>query len=290
MASLLMLWDIASDTGTLSAAGTSPGSWVESGGLSVQNLRTDDVKAVARYTAIASSTARVKVAMERARPIDVVAVINHTGSETATWRPLLSANADLSAPIYQPDPMAMWGATFIWGSRPFGDFPFSGIDIANYPGSPVVWHRLTEPVSARYLGVDFIDASNPAGYFQAGRLMAGVAWQPPINMAYGSSIGVVDPSEKKRTDGGRRLVRRRARWRTWKISLEYQDVRAAMGVYHDLMWMKGIAGDLFMVWDPEEDAAVMSRQIIYGALAATGDVALTTRQRWSVTFEIEELI
>ncbi|MBP7340614.1 hypothetical protein [Niveispirillum sp.] len=290
MASMLMLWDIASDTGTLSAAGTNPGGWVEGGGLSVQNLRTDDVMAVARYTDIAATTARVKTAMARARPIDIVAVINHNGSEAGTWRPLLSANADLSASIYQPDPMPMWGATYIWGSRPFGDFPFSGIDTGNYPGAPILWHRLTEPVTAQYLGVDFIDPGNAAGYFQAGRLMAGVAWQPPINFSFGSSIGVVDASEKKRTDGGRRLVRRRAKWRTWKIALAYQDRRAAMGVYLDLMWLKGIAGDLFLVWDPAEDAAVMSRQILYGALSATGEVPIERYGRWSVTFEFEELI
>ncbi|HYE48142.1 MAG TPA: hypothetical protein VEB20_01020 [Azospirillaceae bacterium] len=290
MGKISILWDIASDQGTLAAAGSDPAEWVESGGLSVQNLRTDDVQAFARYLDIGSSTARLVVDMGRPRPVSGFAIINHNAATTGIWQPGLSNNADLSSPLYLPDALPFWEPTVVWGSVPFGAFPFDLVDKDTFPGVPIAYHLASETHFPRYLWVDIEDPDNEAGYWQGARLLAGQAYTPPWNFSYGASVRPVDPSEVRRTRGGRRMVRRLPKYRQWRITLEHQTEEAAIGVYHDLMWRLGKSGDMLLVWDPDKDAALRNRLTLYCALVDTTEITLTSHNRWSWSFDVEEII
>lgn len=63
--------------------------------------------------------------------------------------------------------------------------------------------RWSNAVAYRYWRLDIVDAANPAGYVQAGRLHIGKAFQPSFNVDQNPSLGLVSPDAQARTPYGR---------------------------------------------------------------------------------------
>lgn len=285
MGNLVILYDIASDKGTL----TGVGDWAS--GLPVSHLRNDDLAAVARYLDITASPARMVAAFDRARAVNAWALIGHNATSLATFEVGLSDAPGLSPATYAPPAQKLWEPTVVWGSMPWGAFPFDGVDTASFPGAPIAFHVAPQTQYSQYAWLDVYDPSNPAGYFQAARLMIGQGWVPPDveNHDLGSSIRPIDTSPVTRTKGGRRLVGDGHRYRTWEIKLSYQSERTAIGVYQDLQLRLGKRGDMLIIWDPEKEAAIRNRLMLYCALAETSALTIVENDAWDVTLQVEEL-
>lgn len=207
-----LLWQKASDLGTYSG-----GDWATA--LPLANLTTQDVRRVARSVdATAAKTRwRVDLGASVPRPVNAFALLNHNGTTAATWRIVVTSNAndtDPAARVLDTGTLPMWLPSVVIGQQPWGAFPWNGIDAAAYPGGALAFHLASGTVLARYIWIYVSDTANPAGYFEAGRFLAGVAWRPRINMAFGAGIRWIDPGEARRTLGGRRLFAGRPRvWR-----------------------------------------------------------------------------
>ncbi|MDG5497424.1 hypothetical protein [Niveispirillum sp. BGYR6] len=286
MANLTILYDLASDKGSLSGSGN---GWA--GALPPANLRNDDLAAVARYLDIRNSPARLVAGFDRVRPVNAWALIGHNASSLATMRVGLADAPSLSPVIYQSPTAPVWEPTIVWGSLPWGVWPFDGVDKETFPGAPIAFHLSPETHYAQYAFLEVADPGNPDGYFQAGRLMIGQGWVAPDveNHDYGSSVQIIDMAEKTRTKGGRRLVGEAPKYRQWEIKLSYQSEATALGVYHDLMW-RGIKGDLLVIWDSDKEPAIRNRLTLYGALAGTSPITIVEHDGWDVVLQIEELI
>lgn len=291
MANITILYDIASDTGTLTGAGSNPAAWVENSTLSVQNLRTDDLAAVSRYLDIESGHARMVASFDRVRPVSMWALIGHNASTLAEMQPGLAESETLTPALYLPERQPVWEPTVVWGSLPWGAFPWDGVDKSTFPGAPIAFHLASETMYAEHAWLDIFDPSNEDGFLDAGRLMIGQGWTPPDeeNHDYGSSIRPVHTAQVTRTRGGRRLVSDGLIYREWEIKLSFQSEATAIGVYHDLMMRLGKRGDMLIIWDSDKIPAIRNRMSLYCALADTSPITITDDDAWEVVLKVEEL-
>jgi hypothetical protein len=168
------------DAATLVASSTE-------GLLSVDHVQTIRPDQVWRATGDAAEY----ITWDFGEAIEVTAVIllAHNLSATATLRVRLAASAvDVTAsPAVDTGAVSAWTAS----GKPDdpGESPFS----------------LVMPVNTtayRYGRIDIVDAANPDGYVEAGRLYAGPAFVPLINVDINPSIGLISPDEAGRTAFG----------------------------------------------------------------------------------------
>lgn len=287
MKPLHVLWDKPTDAGSYTG-----GSWVDTGGLELDNLTTQDVMELARSADAAEASTWWRVDLGRLTPLSMFAILNHNGSEIARRRHVVTNSPDNSGtPVYDTGMERMWATTEVWGARPFGAFPFTGIDARAYPGGTVDLHVAPSTVYGRYLFTYVSDVDNAAGYFQAGRAMAGEAWTQ--SMAFGVKIRSADPSEPRRTRGGRRLVRRLPKYREVSITFEHMTERDALATAFEFERQMGKSGDFLLVYDPDDAPAVRFRRTVYASLTETTGITTTTatmprRYGWGIT--AEELI
>lgn len=287
MKPLHVLWEKPTDAGLYTG-----GSWVDTGGLALGNLVTQDVMEMARSTDAAEESTWWRVDLGRLTPLSMFAILNHNGSTVARRRHVVSNSPTIyGTPVYDTGWERMRMPTEVWGARPFGAFPFDGIDTAAYPGGLVDLHVAPSTVYGRYLFTCVRDSDNPAGYFQAGRFMAGEVWTQ--SMAFGAKIRTADPSEPRRTRGGRRLVRNLPRYREVSITFEHMTERDAYATGFEIERRLGRSGDFLLVYDPDDTPALRFRRTVYAALTETTGITTTTatmprRYGWGIT--AEELI
>ncbi len=288
MANVTLLWDKASDRGTLSG-----GSWVS--GLPLNSLQTPDVQAVARSTSASTAHTRFVVDLGTVKPeaVSGFALLNHNGSTASKWRIVVTDDAsDTNPALRKLDTglMNMWVETVVFGSAPWGSFPWDGIDQSRYPGGTIALYFAPSYVIGRYIWIYIEDAANAAGYFQAGRFLAGQTWAPAENAAYGASIRYIDPSEVRRTRGGARLTSPRPRYRQFSLSFPGLTQAEALGTAFEIDRQIGKTGDFLLVMDPEEDGVYRFRRTIYAALSDTSPIAIPNFEEWSWSITAEELI
>ena len=83
------------------------------------------------------------------------------------------------------------------------------VDFYETPGGQLVgsFSPVIKPVITVFpLVVTVTDTSNPKGYVQLGRLVAGAAFVPDFNMAYGLSLEMVDTGHADRARSGAKIV------------------------------------------------------------------------------------
>ena len=167
------------------------------GSLVAGNLLTDDVTEVWRVGAV--SGVNLVVDLGAAAAIGMAALINTNLTSGATWRIRgATSEANLTAsPGYDSGTVSAWPAAA--STEIFGY-----VNPLSIPAAPQ---------SYRYWRIDLTDASNPAGYLQAGRLVLATVIEPGRNFRRGRQVGWSDPSVKKRTRGGQLVPRREEKLR-----------------------------------------------------------------------------
>lgn len=287
MKPLHVLWKKPSDEGTFSG-----GSWVSTGGLALANLQTQDVMELARSIGTSEAATCWRIDFGHLVPLSMFAILNHNGSTVAQRRYVVTNDPDnAGAPVYDTGFESMWTPTEVWGTQPFGAFPFDGIDTAAYPAGTVDLHIAPSTVYGQYLFTSIADVMNPAGYFQAGRFLAGEA--ATLRAAFGAKVRPVDPSVARRTRGGRRIVRKLPGYREVSVTFEHLTEASAMATGFEIDRQLGKAGDFLLVYDPDDDPSVRFRRTVYAALTETVGITTTTAtmpRRYGWAINAEELI
>lgn len=278
MANVALLWDKPSDRGTLSG-----GSWA--GGLPLANLQSSDVQRLARSTdaTVASTKFRVDLGASQPEAVSGFALLNHNGTTAAQWRIVVTsdaADADAGQRLLDTGFVNMWVPTVVPGSLPWGTFPWDGVAPRVYPGGTIAIYFAPAAVIARYVWVYISDTANPAGYFQAGRFMAGAAWSPQTNISYGAGIRYIDPSEVRRTRGGRRVVNARPRYRLFEMKFGHLTKDEAFGIGFEADRQLGKSGDFLIVTDPDEPGNFRYRRTIHASLEDTSVIESPFYNRW----------
>jgi hypothetical protein len=234
------------DAGTLTGLGTIAAS------LPVVNLQTMQPGKVCRWLSLGAVGLRCDLGT--APSVNLVAFGPHNGSATAHWRVragVSESEADAGAG-YDSGMVPMWPA----GGRPSG---YDGV---------MLWSLLWLGAAVqpwRFWRIDVHDETNPAGYFQAGRLVIDAAWQPTRNLRYGWGLGWDDPSETVRAIGGQTWAVERNRGRILEFTLGSMREHEMMENAYELARKRGKARDLLVVRDPDASTH-LHRQMVHGLM------------------------
>jgi hypothetical protein len=287
MANVALLWDKPSDAGAFSG-----GTWAA--GLPLANLKTVDVQQVARTSNATTAATRFRVDLGASPivPLSTFVLLNHNLTTAARWRIVVTSDAsdaDAGQRLLDTGLMPVW-VPGVFGTLPWGAFPWDGLQADLYPGGPVALHIAAVVVAARYLWIYMEDAANPAGYVQCGRFLAGAAWSPRVNAAYGATIAWIDPGEPRRTRGGRRVVVARPRYRQIGLRFSTLSKDEAFGVAFEIGRQLGKEGDFLLVTDPAESGGYRFRRVIYAAQVDVSPIEEASVDGWAWSLTAEELI
>jgi hypothetical protein len=220
------------------------------------------------------------------------AVLNHNMSTSARIRYVVTnSETDVVLDrVYDSGLIPVWVPTVGFGTLPWGVMPWDGISTDGYPGGTICFHLAPEPYYGRYIFIYIEDTANPSGYIEIGRFLAGEAWSPAINMSYGAAIQVVDPSESRRTRGGRKIVQERPKYRTLNLTLEDQNQYDSLSVVFEISRQVGKGGNMLVVYDVDDNSSILFRRTFYGSLVDTAPISQTYYDSYSTEFSLEELI
>jgi hypothetical protein len=272
------------DDGTLSG-----GSWAST--LPLSNLQDRQLSAIARSTNAAVANTAVDCDFGQGRTISFVALLKHNLGQSGQWRVRLGDDPAFAASLYDSGRVDIWPTTYPFGVGLWGEFLWGGklttAEASTYGISGYV--VLPLPVFARHLKIELFDAANAAGYVQAGRLIAGPAWQPAINLQYGWHLAQVDESRKTRSRGGQTYVDAMPRFRRLTFDLAHMREDEAWGYAYELDRIKGVGGDLLVMIDPAKTTH-LHRQTVYGSLTESAPISNPQFGLFSKPFTVEELL
>jgi len=273
-------------------------NYVDSGTLTVDDevatlpgtfLQDRQIVKVWRNTQL---TAQIDVDFGQGRIVDFVALIKNNISTTGTIRWRLSNVSNFATTVYDSGVVDAWPIVEEFGTLPWGVFSWGGYlnptVAAEYTIS--AFDILDNTVQARYLRIDISDPDNADGYLQAGRLLAGPAYRPSINYANGVEFEFVDESRVTKSRGGQTFVDEVERFRRIRFDLiNLPENEIFQNVFNQIDRLKGIAGDVFIVPQPDK-ASTWPTQNIYGRITNTDPIVNSSLTYYGRRIEVEELI
>lgn len=136
-----------------------------------------------------------------------------------------------------------------WGDPSLWDGKIPDEELSLYP-MPIV--EVFDPVVAQYWLVEFNDTNNAAGYLQISRIILAGGWQPTINMEWGATIVVEDPSTVQPALGGAEYFFKIPKRRVVRFTLPFLTDDDAMSWVFDMQTRLGQTEQLFFVHDPDD--------------------------------------
>jgi hypothetical protein len=254
------------------------------GSLVVTNMTTDLKSDVYRSTATSCSITATWAASET---IGVVALpfCNMTTAGTLRVRaytnvadatPAYDSGAVLANPTNTADP-ATWGSAY----QGVNSFAYGGGSYA------VVW---IPPVACKKLIVDVADSTNPAGYFEAARLVCGNYWQATNNPDHGSVTAAMEETSKhERADSGDLRTDRGVMYQTLTFSLEIMPL-ADRNIVWRILKGNGMYRPVFVSVAPQSsDAGEEEIYMVYGKLSKNSQIQYQFLNQFATSLSIEEI-
>lgn len=118
------------------------------------------------------------------------------------------------------------------------------------------------PQTYRYWRLDLVDAANPAGYLQAGRVFGGSAWLPQYGAVYGASLGYESRDQITEMDSGSEYMRSRQAPRVAQFSLPFLSDAEAVGIVLDMQRRLGSSGEVLFEWSRQDAAMAPARRFL----------------------------
>lgn len=268
MARILIATTEKSDAGTL----TGGGSLAES--LPITNLQTQQPGEVARWLSLSGMS--LVLDLLEAAAINLVALLAHNGTADATWQIRAAAAAGdlVSAPGYDSGVVSMWTAA----GRPPG---YAGEKLPSL-------HYLAAAQTFRYWRIDMADAANPAGYFEAGRLVIDAAWAPARNLRHEWEIGHIDPSESERAARGHLWPGPDSNTaREWDFAIRGLSEDDVFAGGYEIARKRGARKDVLAARNPELTTH-LHRNTVYGLLSPPGKIRRIAHDWYEQPYRLSE--
>lgn len=163
--------------------------------------------------------------------VNMVAVARHNWSDAATLRVRLYSDTALTTLLYDSTALDAFDGSVL-------PAPFS-ITHERFRNLKNTVFYFSEQTTVKGLKLTIADASNPDGYMEHARVLAGQYFQPAYGAPYGgASLKPASASKVRRTDGGDRIADQRGTWRELSLNLhqvpdsDYDDF-ASIVTFHD---------------------------------------------------------
>lgn len=146
-----------------------------------------------------------------------------------------------------------------------------------YGGLVKVSAWLPDHVAVRRLEITLSDPTNPAGFIDCARIVAGGYWSPEYNASYGLTQGQSDMTTSTRADSGDLRVDRGAQFDTLDFDLEWLKPADRARMTQILRGTAGGRKAFVSVFPNHGDPLLEQDHMIYGGLAVSGIVAAAYR-------------
>lgn len=282
MTNLRIIHDNAAARATITASS-------QAGALGPANLLTDTKSAVWRA---ASASASFSLAFPQPELIGgvILPFCNLTSAAMIRVAGYDARGAIVADSGYVPACGYAKFGQFDWGGEVLGVSGYRRAGVNQFSRGGGAYARCwLGNVAVRRLDVYVSDPTNPDGYIEASRVIAGAWWSPQYNADYGASVQPIDTSTQHRTDGGDRRVAIGARSRQLSLTLAHLtpiDRARAMG----MLLRNGLSVPLFVSLFPDaDDPRLEQDHQIYGQLSELSAVALPYFNTYSAPITIEEM-
>lgn len=275
-----------------SKATLSLGSW--SATLPLANLQDRTVQLVARTTDAANASSKFLATFDKARPMNVVALVNHNLGVDATYRFRLYDDAGLTMLAYDSGAVNVFGTFYDEDTDPGGwdggNLWDLGLTAEEREGlTPTLVHLLPTTVSARYLLVELFDSANPAGYVQAGRFFVANGWTPAYNMAYGASLQYEPRDEIAEADSGAEYFNARPAPRVARFELGFMSEAEGMARAFDMQRTLGTTREVLFMWN-QADTLHFLRRTFLARMRVLSPIEENFFDNLRNTHEVKELL
>lgn len=208
----------------------------------------------------------IEIDLGSAKAVDLIALMFTNFTSAATWR--VQAGTTTAYSNYDSTAVTAWaGAT-------------QNVD------RPHAMLYLAAAQTYRYWKITLTDAANPAGYFEAGRVILADALQFTRNYSYGAGRGFNDLSTTKEAFGGQLLIEDKAKRPV--LSFEANFLSATEMEASVLELQRNKTGAVFAMTNPDASTYRQGR-MYYGALKLE-PVIVAALNVYSTRFTIEGLI
>lgn len=276
------------------AATLSYGSWVNTATITLNNLKDRVLAKPARSTDAANSSTRIRVDLGAPRRIKVLALCRHNLTTDANYRFRCYSDAGYTNLIYDSGTLPVWAALFDSLTLEWEDSNFWSGTLAEEDRTGYAWnliHLIPESTLAyqQYWQLEFFDASNSAGYIQAGRLFMADGWTPTINMQYGAGIGYESRTGIVEASDGSEYFDEKVSFRVAQFQLDHMAVEEAMTRAFDMQRISGIDKEVLFVYDRADQAYLPQRSFL-GRLRKLSPIEQPNFSEFGTTYEIKELL
>ena len=276
MANALFLHPYYSDLGTITASTTASG-------LATSYLQTADPSRKWRSTSI--TTQWIGIDLGSALAATSLALIGGNLTSAATWK-IGASNTNVATARSAPSLTAVTAGTSAWiGSKTSNPAWAQHINFAKWANS----------TGYRYWAIDPTDAGNADGYFEFGRLMLGVYWQPTLNVDQNVAISWMSADPQERTPYNKLMVDRRGNVaRQFDLQFSSVDQDECEDGASELARLRGNGGDFLFCLDPEHTTRFpqWSAQCVFGSGVRKDGVPifLNSKQCWAYRATLLELV
>ena len=286
MSNVLICYRNRADECTLSG-----GSY--SANLPLNNLKTRDIRQVARSANAQAASTQFVAALTAQRLIRVVALIRSNCSLAATWRVRVYTDSGLTNLVHDSGTVDVWPAwMYAWPALEWEDPRFwDGRPLAedlSYFSSDLIYPLPTIAVG-QYIKVEVFDTANAAGYVEFGRLFVDDGWQPGVNMSFGAGIGHDDMSTIDKTPSGKEFFTEREVRRMTKFELQWMTDGEALGRAFDMQRIAKTVNEVLFVWDPS-DSTNLKRRAFMGRLRQLDLIEHPFVNTHHQLYEIQEIL
>jgi hypothetical protein len=258
--------------------------------LPKENLQNLQIVKVWRTGAVTS--AQIDLDLGSSKILDLLALINHNFTITATIRWRVSTVSDFSTTQYDSGTVDVWQPTEPFGASPWGVFIWGSKPTAEQAAlfTPNTFAFISDAVIGRYIRVNITDTDSTDGYLQAGRFIVGPSYQPSINYANGVEFEFIDNSRVTKSRGGQTFVDEIEKFRRVRFDLINLPESEIFGsIFNKMDRVKGISKDVLVIPQPDETSTWLT-QNIYGRIAATSPIVNSALTYYGRRIEIEEMI
>jgi hypothetical protein len=286
---IILAFPNRTDVATLSG-----GAWSPS--LPLSNLQNRLLSKVARTTNTDAASTQFNLTFTQPYSARVIGLVNHNLSFSSKWRiRAYDAETSPATTLYDSGWVYAWLLTGTYWSPELHEweddnFWYGGYTLEEIKGLTAnTFHVIpTVDKTSTMWHIEIVDPDNTDGYVQIGRLFIGPGWQPPINFAYGASLGYETNTGVETSLGDVEFFEPREPLRSMNFTLDALPEGEGYGRALELTRQAGIHREVVVIPDPEDQAQALRRNFL-GRLRQLSRLEQPYWQTTSMGFEIKEI-
>lgn len=277
MPNLRIIYDNATDRSAITASSTA-------GSLSASNIKLDKKSKIWRSVGTTATLTMTWTSSEIVSGI-VLPFCNLLSTDRARIRGY--TNTVDTVPLFDTGNIAIVGSQPLglwdWGTIPLG------VNAYSYGGGTYGLKWLDNYYSIKKLVIDIDATTNPAGYIEVSKIVAGSAWSPIYNTAFGMTSTHVDTSTKNRSEGGDPFLVRGATYKTISFDVSWMQAQDRQR-FNEIMRGNGLTKSMFISLFPlDTDVEKEQTYQVFGKLSQINGVSHTMFTIYAGHIDIEEI-